>query len=151
MTALPTFTPGLAAQDSDTFTQVNAAWFHAPTMTSVGETSADLPVLSLVGRVTGTGLLVLSNPAAADGSQVPVGVTANAVVNNDSNSGLADSNSLLGADNQDVEFYLNGVFNFDVINKHGSWTLASLRTSLETSGANFTVDQIATASPGTPS
>jgi len=139
-------TPGLPATASETYTQKNTILAgQAPTMTRYGKTTSDLPVYSLVGRVTGTQLLVLSDPAAADGSQLPVGVTTHAVVNDDSNSGLVDSNSLAGADVVDVAFYPDGVFNFDELNKHGSWTLPTLQAALDRTPLN--VDVIQTATP----
>lgn len=149
MTALSTQAPGVPRQDSDTFTQTNALWFKAPTLAEYGKTTADLPVNSLVGRVTGTNLIVLSVQTATDGSQNPIGVTSIGVVNDDSNSGLADSNSEVGADVQPVSFWKDGVFNYDVINKDASWTLALLRAALDRTPLG--VDQITTASPGTPS
>lgn len=149
MTALSPNPPGVPSQDSDTFTQTNALWFQAPTQVGRGKTSADIPLNSLVGRVTGTNLIVLSVASASDGSQLPVGVTTSAIVNNDSNSGLGDSNSEAGADLNDVAYYKDGVFNYDVINKDGSWTLATLRAALDRTPMG--VDQIVTGSPGTPS
>ena len=151
MTVLSTQQPGYPRQDSDTFTQVNALWFKAPTDVGYGKSSQDLPQNSLVGRVTGTNLIVLSVQTASDGSQLPIGVTSApyALANDDSNSGLADSNSEAGADVQGVSYYKDGVFNYDVINKDASWTLALLRAALDRTPLG--VDQITTASPGTPS
>lgn len=150
MTALTTQPPGVPRQSEDTFTQDNTILAgQAPTIVGRGETSNDLPIYSLVGRVTGTNLIVLSDPAAADGSQLPVGVTTLGVVNDDSNSGLADSNSEAGADNQPVTYYKDGVWNYDRLNKHGSWTLATLQAALDRT--SLAVDTIKTATVTDPS
>lgn len=150
MTALTSQFPGLAASDSDTYTQDNALYAgRAPTMVNYGWTVNDLAAYSLVGRVTITGELVLSDPTANDGSQVPVGVTTSAVTVNGSNS-LADSNSAVDADREDVGYYTDGVFNFDRLVKSGNWTLEALRVALDASGANFGVDEIKTATPTEP-
>lgn len=149
MTALTPNMPGVPQQSTDTFTQTNALWFKAPTLVEYGKTTVDIPVNTLVGRVTGTGLIVPSVQTATDGSQEPVGVTSIAVVVDDSNSGLADSNSEAGADVTDVSFYKDGVFNYDVIAKDASWSLALLRRALDRTPLG--VDQIRTATPGTPS
>lgn len=149
MTALTSDMPGVPSQASDTFTQTNALWFKAPTQVEYGKTTVDIPVNTLVGRVTGTGLIVPSVQTATDGSQEPIGVTSAAVVVDDSNSGGSDSNSEVGADVTDVSWYKDGVFNYDVIAKDASWTLPLLRRALDRTMLG--VDQIATASPGTPS
>lgn len=146
MTLLSQNQPGLAGGDSDVYTQDNTILAgEAPTQTGYGSTTSDLAQYSLVGRVTGTTLLVLSDPAAADGSQNPIGVTTHAVTNDDSNSGLVDSNSAAGADVQRVGYYKDGVFNYDRLVKHGSWTLETLRAALDRTPLN--VDVIKTATP----
>lgn len=150
MTSLTNNPPGLAASSSDAFTQDNCAVVSPPSRVNYGWTVNDLARNTLVGRVTITGELVLCDSAAADGSQVPVGVTTHDVIVSGSNS-LADSNSAVDADRADVGYYVDGVFNYDVIVKGGNWTRESLVIALDASGAGFGVDQIATASPGTPS
>lgn len=150
MVALTPSTPGLAGSDSETYTQDNVFLAgRAPTMTNYGYTFNDLAQYTLVGRVTITGELVVSDANAADGSQVPVGVTTHPVTVNGSNSS-GDSNSAVDADREDVGYYTDGVFNYDRLTKGGNWTLASLRAALDASGANFGVDEIKTATPTEP-
>lgn len=150
MAQLPVNAPGLASNQSDVFTQLNTILAgQAPTIVSYGTTFDDLPQYTLVGRVTITGALVVSNPGAADGSQNPIGVTTHAVVNDDSNSAV-DSNSTLEGEGERVGFYRDGVFNFDRLNKHANWTLKTLRENLELNGQGFHVDVIRTATPSVP-
>ena len=152
MTLLNQFQPGLAGGDSDAYTQNDAILAgQAPTQVNYGTTFDALAQYSLVGRVTITGALVLSNPAAADGSQLPIGVTTHAVFADDADSDIdsnsaVDSNSTAGAnDGQRVGFYTDGVFNYDRLVKHGSWTLDALRRALDRTPLG--VDEIKTASP----
>lgn len=149
MVALTSNQPGVPVQSAETFTQTNALWFKAPTLAEYAKTTVDIPVNTLVGRVTGTGLIVPSVQTAADGSQNPVGVASIGVTVDDSNSGLADSNSEVGADVSNISFWKDGVFNYDVIVKDGSWTFDLLKRALDRT--TLGVDQIRTASPGTPS
>lgn len=151
MTSVPLNPPGLASGASDAFTQDNTKLAgQAPTLVSYGTTFDDLAENTLVGRVTLTGALVLSNPGASDGSQNPIGVTSHAVTVNDSNSAV-DSNSTLAGEGQRVGFYRDGVFNYDRLVKHANWSLKTLRENLELNGQGFNVDVIRTATPGTPS
>lgn len=153
MTTLTPYTPGLAGSDSETFTQTQPPLAGvAPTITRYGKVVDDLPVYSLVGRVTITSILVLSDPTASDGSQTPVGVTTHAVAVDgaaDSNSAV-DSNSALetGSDTKDVAYYADGVFNYDALNKSSNWTFDTLSAALDRSPLG--VDKPKTATPTEP-
>jgi hypothetical protein len=131
---------GVAASDSDSYTPpalLLAGGF--PRETSKGtllDQNADLPAFTLIGRITSGGKLTLSDPGASDGSQVPVGITIKKYLD-------------VGAD-QPARFYRTGGFNYDAINKHGSWTLAALRVALEASGASLFFEVPATATPTEP-
>jgi len=150
MTNLSYTGPAFASSDSDSYTQDNTIFAGvAPTKTSYGKTVDDLAQYSLVGRVTITGLLILSVPTANDGSQNPIGVTTHAVTvggATDSNSAV-DSNSSVGSDVKSVGFYTDGVFNFDRLVKDSGWTLDELRRNLELNGQSIGVDEIKTATP----
>lgn len=149
MTALSTQAPGLPRQSEDTFTQNNTVLAgQAPTVVGRGRTFDDLAQYSLVGIVTITGAIVLSVPTASDGSQVPVGVTTTAVTVDDSNSAV-DSNSIAQEDGEPVAYYKDGVWNYDMLTKDAGWTLQTLQNAL--AGSVLGVDQITTATPGTPS
>lgn len=149
MTALTTQAPGVPRQSSDTFTQSNTILAgQAPTVVGRGRTFDDLAQYSLVGIVTITGAIVLSDPAAADGSQLPVGVTTTAVTIDDSNSAV-NSNSIAQENGEPVAYYKDGVFNYDMLVKNGSWTLQTLQNALARTPLG--VDVIKTATPGTPS
>lgn len=149
MTALSTQAPGVPRQSEDTFTQNNTVLAgQAPTVVGRGRTFDDLAQYAVVGIVTITGAIVLSDPAASDGSQVPVGITTTAVVVDDSNSAV-DSNSIAQEDGSPVTYYKDGVWNYDMLTKHASWTRQTLENAL--AGSMIGIDQITTATPGTPS
>ncbi len=150
MTALNVNPPGLASGSVDTFTQNNSIYSKPPILPfGYAQTSMDLPIYSVIGRVTGTNLVVLSLPGATDGSQLPIGVTTRAVVNNDSNSGLVDSNSEAGADLNGVAYAKDGEWNYDLVNKDSGWTFETLKAAVDRTPLAFA--KIMTASPGTPS
>ncbi len=146
MTAIQSYTPGLAASSEDAFTQTNTKWTKPPTRNSYGSVFSDIAENTLVGRVTETGELIASAFAAADGSQNPIGVTTHAVAVNDSNS-APDSNSEASSHANRVGFYTDGEFNYDVLVKGAGWTLDLLRANLEANGQGFGVDVIQTATP----
>jgi hypothetical protein len=131
---------GLARSDSDAYVpQVLLLAGSFPIETSEGillDPAADTPEFTLVGRITSSGKLTLSNPGASDGSQVPVGIT----------TAFAKE---AGAD-QPITFYRTGKFNYNRINKHASWTLVSLRIAMETRGSSLFFDIPATATPSSP-
>jgi len=142
--------PYFASSEADSYTQTNTIFAGNPaTQVSYGSTVDDLVQYSLVGRVTETGLLVLSAFAAADGSQNPIGVTTHDVSVSgaaDSNS-VVDSNSAVGSDIERVGFYTDGVFNYDRLTLGAGWTLDTLRRNLELNGQSIGVDTIKTATP----
>lgn len=72
----------------------------------------NLPDLSVVGRITATGLLTLCNSAAADGSQVPVAI-------------LVEATNAVA--NTQTAFYVAGEFNIDQLNWHSSFNTDALR------------------------
>lgn len=149
MTALTTVQPGLPRQSEDSFTQLNTVLAgQAPTMVGRGRTFNDLAQYSLVGIVTITGAVVLCAQTANDGSQVPVGVVSVAVTNSDSNSAV-DSNSIAQEDGAEVTYYKDGVWNYDRLVLGAGWTRQLLENAL--AGKPLAVDQITTATPGTPS
>lgn len=158
MTSLTEIQPGLAGQDSDTFTQDNAVWHRAPTLVSYGYCASDQAQYTLVGRVTETGELIKSVQTAADGSQNPVGILTHAVTVEDDSNSLADSNSGGAADTvpgasseKRCGFYRDGGWNFDRLSAAGlidaTWTLDLLRRNVEASGLQMTFDSPATATP----
>ncbi len=160
MTALTETQPGLAGSDSDSYTQDNAVWHRAPQLVSYGYAGADLIQYALVGRVTETGELIKSVATAADGSQVPVGLATHAVSIDDDSNSLADSNSGNATDTapgasseKRFGFYRDGGWNFDRLSAAGAidatWTLDTLRRSVEASGLQCTFDSPATATPST--
>lgn len=128
-------TLGFAGSDKDNF--VAAACLLAgsyPLETSLGtllDPVGALPAFSLIGRITASGKLTLSLPGAADGSQVPIGITI---------AEYAD----VGADIANATFYRSGNFNFDAINKDGGWTLAALRIAVSGTPLFFGVPKTAT-------
>lgn len=73
----------------------------------------NLPALSVVGRVTASGKLVLSDSGAADGSQTPVGIVVDAV---DASAG-----------DKSAPVYIAGEFNVDALNFHSSYSTAALK------------------------
>lgn len=150
MSLLPVKQPGLASQDSDSFTQNNAIYAKAPILPfGYAKTTSDLPLYSVVARQAGTNLIVLAVPGGADGIGSPIGVTTVAVENNDSNSGAGDSNSEAAASGlKDVSYAKDGEWNYDLVNKDGGWTLALLKAACDRTPLQFT--QIKTASPGVP-
>lgn len=154
MTTPPNLIPGLAGYDTDTYTPVSLliAGGPGPTREIKGRTYENLPIYSLVGIVTETGDLVLSNPAATNGSQIPVGVTNMVATDdrNDSNSTASDSNSLGDNLGTRVTYFADGVFNFNALNKHVGWTLATLQRSLATNNRQFYVDVPNTSTPTEP-
>ena len=68
---------------------------------------ADVPLLTVCGRVTATGKLVKSVKTASDGSEVPVAISVENVA-----SASADVIALT---------YIAGEFSMEVLNFHTSW------------------------------
>jgi hypothetical protein len=72
----------------------------------------NLPDLSVLGRITATGLLTLCNTGAADGSQTPVAI-------------LVEATNAVA--NSAVAVYTAGEFNIDQLNWHSSFNTDALR------------------------
>jgi hypothetical protein len=72
----------------------------------------NLPDLSVLGRITASGLLTLCNPGASDGSQVPVAILVEAT--------NAVANTVTAV-------YTAGEFNIDALNWHSSFNTDALR------------------------
>jgi hypothetical protein len=72
----------------------------------------NLPDLSVLGRITASGLLTLCNSGASDGSQVPVAILVEAT--------NAVANTLTAV-------YTAGEFNIDQLNWHSSFNTDALR------------------------
>lgn len=113
--------PGIAAYESEDFTEAELFTGDAPVMTT-SETLADqgavLPAYSVVGRITASGKITLSDTAASDGSQNAIGITCNEApdVNGD----------------QSIAIYRGGMFNPDRLNWHASYnTTAKKRLAFE--------------------
>lgn len=73
----------------------------------------NLPDLSVVGRITASGLLTLCNPGASDGSQTPVAI-------------LVEATNASGG-NTATQFYVAGEFNIDQLNFHPSFNTDALK------------------------
>jgi hypothetical protein len=133
----PTGTFGIANYATDAYTPYPALLAGSVDVdTSAGtllNPAADLPAYSLLGRITSTGKLTLSNQAASDGSQIPVGITIGFLPNP-----AADAT---------VRFYRSGTFNYNALNLGTGWTLALLRIACETSGAELYFEIPGTATP----
>ena len=72
----------------------------------------NLPDLSVLGRITASGLLTLCNSGASDGSQTPVAILVEAT-NATSNTAVA--------------VYVAGEFNIDSLNWHASFNTDALK------------------------
>ena len=80
-----------------------------------GSFAADVPAFSVVGRVTATGKLKLSDTAAVDGSQKAIGITTSFLAVQSPNA------------DQPVNIWYNGTFNPASLNWHGSYSTAALK------------------------
>ena len=102
--------PGIAAFSSEQFTEEALITGDAP-ITTTSETLLDqnavLPSYSVVGRITASGKITLSDSAAVDGSQEPIGITCNEAPDT-------------GAD-QKIAIYRGGCFNPARLNYHASY------------------------------
>jgi Bacteriophage lambda head decoration protein D len=108
--------PGIAGFASEQFTEEALITGDAP-ITTTSETlvsqGAVLPAYSVVGRVTASGKITLSNPGAADGSQAPIGITCNEAPNTGADQGIA--------------IYRGGCFNPDRLNYHAGFNTDALK------------------------
>lgn len=77
--------------------------------------TTDIPAYSVVGRVTATAEVVLSDAAATDGSQNPIGITTSYLY------------AVLPNAVQPVSIWYNGTFNDSALNWHPSYSTAALR------------------------
>lgn len=109
-------TPGIAKFQSEDFTEEELFTGDAPIF-STNETlldqNADLPAYSVVGRITASGKITLSQQNAVDGSQNPIGVTCYA---------MPDP----GAD-KTIAIYRGGCFNPAKLNWHATWNTDALK------------------------
>jgi hypothetical protein len=124
MTTIPA-PVGLASYNSESF-DVTVGPFagKAPSISTselLVDQGADLPQYSVVGRITASGKITLCNPAAADGSQKPIGITAVIAPRN----GAADVN---------LPIWRDGYFRMEALNWHpGFATDAVKRLAFEVS------------------
>lgn len=108
--------PGLARSETDSFTELELFTGEGPefsTTETLLDQNADLPQYSVVGRITASGKITLSDHAASDGSQNPIGITV----------AIAPD---VGAD-QSVAIWRDGMFNPDRLNWHPSWNTDALK------------------------
>lgn len=102
--------PGIAAFASETFTEEALITGDAP-ITTTSEVMVDqatvLPAYSVVGRITASGKITLSDTAAVDGSQNPIGITCNEAPDNNVD--------------QKIAIYRGGCFNPARLNYHASY------------------------------
>lgn len=86
-----------------------------PVVVLSGEGS--LPRFQVMGRVTASGKLKISDAGAGDGSENPTHILCDPV-----DASAADA---------EVAAYTEGCFNPDLLVKHGSWTDEALKQALE--------------------
>lgn len=79
----------------------------------------NLPDLSVLGRITASGLLTLCNTGAADGSQVPVAI-------------LVEATNAVA--NTATAVYVAGEFNIDSLNWHASFSTDALKLAAFNNG-----------------
>ena len=111
MTTIPQSGIGIAGYATDTLTEAELFNGKAPTV-STSETmvdqGADLPAYAVVGRITASGKITLSNPGAADGSQNPIGITVVEAKRN-------------GTNDVRLSIWRDGYFNPDLLHWHAGW------------------------------
>lgn len=78
-------------------------------------TGQNLPQRSVIGRITASGKLTLCNPAANDGSQVPVGILVHAI-----DATAAD---------KAAQYYKGGNFFTDALNWHAGFDTAAKKAA----------------------
>ena len=103
--------------------------FQVVTTPETTASGQDLAALSVVGRVTASGEIVLCNPGASDGSQNPIGVTVTAV---DASAAAAP-----------VAVFRSGMFNPDALTWHAGFdTDAKKRLAFEASQPTIFIREI---------
>jgi len=116
MTTTITKAPGVARSETDVFTEAELFSGESSEFTTTEtllDQNADLPQYSVVGRITASGKITLSDHGASDGSQNPIGITCNIAYDT-------------GAD-QSISIYRDGMFNPDRLNWHLSWNTDALK------------------------
>ncbi|RKQ68950.1 bacteriophage lambda head decoration protein D [Litorimonas taeanensis] len=98
-----------ATFDSESYTPEEIHAGDYPIQTETATAGAAVTAITVIGRVTSSKKVIASDPAAEDGSEVPIGISAHAAA----------------ADDDPLTFYKSGGFDISKIEK-GDWTDAAL-------------------------
>jgi hypothetical protein len=116
---MSTYAYGIAGSGSDTFTAEQLLAGDSPVVTQEATLASgeNLAIHTIVGRDSTTGKLEVWDPAANDGTEVPVGILAYAV-----DASLADKACVI---------YVAGTFNFAQLVVPNGETLATVQAAFD--------------------